>query len=207
MALMAENATATAELRKTIAQDSLASKENHRISLENHANTMKEIAERSKENEKLWKETARKIGDLGDKFGYFTEGMALPTMEKILTSMFKIDTIMPRFTKKLPNGRSLEYDVFGYCNGDVNNAVIVEIKSKLRKDDITEMIAELTAFKTIFPEYRQKHLYGILVAVDVPSLDLINQVEKNGLYFARIADNIFKINENKKVTDFNFIEA
>ena len=149
------------------------------------------------------KDTDRKISNLGDKFGYFTEGMALPTMEKLLYEKFDIDTITPRFTKKLPNGGFLEYDVFGYRNDTVNNAVIVEIKSKLRRDDILNMIKELKVFAQIFPEHANKHLYGIIVAVDVPSKDLIDLAEREGLYFARITNDIFSLNENNMAKDFN----
>ncbi|MCS6824287.1 MAG: DUF3782 domain-containing protein [Cytophagaceae bacterium] len=163
----------------------------------------KETDAKFKETDAKFKELGKKIGDLGDKFGYFTEGMALPTMEKILEEKFQIDTIMPRFTKKLRGGNFLEYDVFGYCNGDVNNAVIVEIKSKLRYDDIQELTNKLYDFKNIFPEFSDKHLYGILAAVDVPNKNLIDKVEEAGLYFARISEDIFTMNDNPKARDFN----
>lgn len=187
------------EIREILKEVALSQK----ISQKASSADFQEIRERFKETDKQIKETIRKISDLGDKFGYFTEGMALPTMEKILYEKFQLDTIMPRFTKKLPNGDFLEYDVFGYRNSTVNNAVIVEIKSKLRRDDVVEMVKELNAFSQIFPEHANKHLYGIIVAVDVPNKDLINQVEQAGLYFARICDDIFSMNENKMSKDFN----
>ncbi len=180
-----------------------SSLETERLMKESSLETDKRFQETERIIKEQNKELNRRIGDLGDKFGYFTEGMALPTMELILETRFKVDTITPRFKKKLPNGKQLEYDVFGYCNGTVNNAVVVEIKSKLKYDHITEMVGELQEFKTNFPEYASKHLFGILVAVDVPSKDLIDHVKAKGLYFARIANDIFAMEENLAATDFN----
>nr|VFK41848.1 MAG: hypothetical protein BECKTC1821D_GA0114238_101114 [Candidatus Kentron sp. TC] len=41
-------------------------------------------------------EQGRQIGGLGDKFGYFTEGMAMPSMERILAERFGMTFVMPR---------------------------------------------------------------------------------------------------------------
>ncbi len=189
---------------KTILKDLAVSQQaTERLLKERSLETEKRFQETERMMKDQNKELNRRIGDLGDKFGYFTEGMALPTMETILETRFKVDTITPRFKKKLPHGRQLEYDVFGYCNGTVNNAVVVEIKSKLKYDHITEMLIDLQEFKINFPEYSKKHLFGILVAVDVPSKDLIEHVKAKGLYFARIANDIFVMEENPTAKDFN----
>jgi hypothetical protein len=64
------------------------------------------------------KETARQIrqvnkqmGELGNKFSSFAEGMALPSMEKILYQDFGMDIVSPRAKAKKKNGRILEIDV------------------------------------------------------------------------------------------------
>ncbi|MCM8750714.1 hypothetical protein NET02_16375, partial [Thermomicrobiaceae bacterium CFH 74404] len=46
------------------------------------------LAEQSRETDRQLRELKRQIGGLGDKFGYFAEGMALPTMEKLLRRRF-----------------------------------------------------------------------------------------------------------------------
>lgn len=55
------------------------------------------------------KELGQQIGGLGDKFGYFTEGMALPSMERILTEQFGMSVIMPRVRvrQRLRSSRSI----------------------------------------------------------------------------------------------------
>jgi len=65
--------------------------------------------------EETWKqirENGKLIGGLDNKFGSFTEGMALPSMEKVLVEHFGMDTIMPRI-RKYRNGVQLEIDVLG----------------------------------------------------------------------------------------------
>lgn len=163
----------------------------------------KETDLKFKETNVFLKNIGKQIGGLGEKFGYFTEGMALPTMEKILERDFKLNTITPRFKRKFSPTKTVEYDVFGYCNGDVNNAVIVEIKSKLEEKHIEEMIQELKEFRVLFPEFSDKHLYGILAAVDVPKKDIVDKVKSSGIYFARISDNIFTMEPNSSAIDFN----
>lgn len=158
---------------------------------------------RSKKTEAYINNIGKQVGGLGEKFGYFTEGMALPTMEKILEKEFFINTVTPRFKRKFSPTKTVEYDVFGYCNGIVNNAVIVEIKSKLESKHVYELIDELNEFKTLFPEYKDKHLFGILAVVDIGDKDAINLATENGIYFARITDNIFTMQPNPNAKDFN----
>ena len=53
------------------------------------AETDKQIMKMSKKIDDL----GEKFGGLGEKFGGFTEGMAFPSMEKILRERFKMDVV------------------------------------------------------------------------------------------------------------------
>ena len=46
--------------------------------------SQKETDQRIKETDRFVKELGKQIGGLGEKFGSFTEGLALPSMERIL---------------------------------------------------------------------------------------------------------------------------
>lgn len=144
--------------------------------------------------EETWKqirENGKLIGGLDNKFGSFTEGMALPSMEKVLAEHFGMDTIMPRI-RKYRNGVQLEIDVLGYVNGDLNRAVVVEIKSHLREDGIQQMLSILERFPTFYPEHADKELVGVLAVVDAPH-ELRTRVLAEGLYLARIHDEVFTL--------------
>ncbi len=45
--------------------------------------------------DKQLKELGKQIGGLGEKFGSFTEGLALPSMTKILRERFKMEVSSP----------------------------------------------------------------------------------------------------------------
>ena len=149
--------------------------------------TSKEVRETSR----LVKELGQQIGGLGNQFGSFTEGLALPSMQKILRQRFGVDTISPsvRLTR---DGQHLEIDVLAYANGDINAVYVVEVKSHLREKDIEQLLKILERFPVWFPEHRNKALYGILAAVDLPE-SLIPQVVAQGLYRARIHDDLFEM--------------
>ena len=144
-----------------------------------------------KETDRMIKELGQQIGGLGNKFGSFTEGLALPSMQKILRQRFGVDTISPS-VRVSRDGQHLEIDVLAYANGAVNAAYVVEVKSHLRESDIQQLLNILQRFSYWFPEHRDKALYGILAAVDIPEA-LIPQVLAQGLYLAQIHDDLFTL--------------
>jgi hypothetical protein len=140
---------------------------------------------------KQTQELGKQIGGLGKKFGSFTEGLALPLMERILQKQFGMEIISPsvRVSKA---GEHMEIDVLAYANGDINTAYVVEVKSHPREESITQLKTLLQKFRVFFPEHSNKKLRGILAAVDW-SEDLKEQVLKEGLYVARIHDEVFEL--------------
>ncbi|REJ54857.1 MAG: DUF3782 domain-containing protein [Microcystis aeruginosa DA14] len=151
----------------------------------------KENAQQQKETDKQLKELGKQIGGLGAKFGSFTEGLALPSMETILGQQFGMEVISPsvRVSKE---GQHLEIDVLAYTNGELNTAYIVEVKSHVRQEDITQLKSILQRFRRFFPEHKDKKLYGILATVDL-SPELREKILQEGLYVARIHDQVFEL--------------
>ncbi|NCR46769.1 MAG: DUF3782 domain-containing protein, partial [Microcystis aeruginosa SX13-01] len=126
----------------------------------------KETERRQQETDRQLRELGQQIGGLGAKFGSFTEGLALPSMETILRQRFGMEVVSPsvRVSKE---GQHLEIDVLAYSNGELNTAYIVEVKSHVRQEDITQLKSILQRFRRFFPEHKDKKLYGILAAVDL----------------------------------------
>ena len=153
---------------------------------------MQETNDRSiRDIDRQLQENARLIQRLGAKFGSFTEGLALPAMEKILRDRFGMEVISPsvRVSKA---GQHLELDVLAYANGPVNAAYIVEVKSHAREESIAQLKTLLHRFRDFFPEHRDKQLYGILAAVDL-SASLREKALQEGLYVAHIHDEAFTL--------------
>jgi hypothetical protein len=150
-----------------------------------------ETARKMRETDRQIKELGKRIGGLGEKFGSFTEGLALPSMERLLRERFGMEVISPsvRITK---GGRHLEIDVLAYANGPINAAYVVEVKSHLREEGITQLRELLQRFREFLPEHRDKRLYGILAAVDLTPA-LRERVLHEGFYVARIQDQVFTL--------------
>lgn len=154
---------------------------------------MQETDRLIKENGRFIKELGKQIGGLGKKFGSFTEGLALPSMERILQDRFGMEIISPS-VRASKGGQHLEIDVLAYANSDINTAYVVEVKSHPREESITQLKNLLQKFRTFFPEHKDKKLYGILAAVDW-SDDLKQQALREGLYVASIHDEVFELAE------------
>ncbi|HEV2846829.1 MAG TPA: DUF3782 domain-containing protein [Thermoanaerobaculia bacterium] len=150
-----------------------------------------ELVEAQKETDRQLKELGKQLGGLGDKFGSFTEGLALPSMTKILGRDFHMDKIAARVRAR-NNGHSMEIDVLAYSRDLAGDAVIVEVKSHLREDGLEQMRKILRDFRDFFPEHAHRKIYGILAVVDAPD-DLREKVLREGIYLARIHDGQFEI--------------
>ena len=135
------------------------------------------------------------IGGLANKFGGFTEGMAFPSMTKLLEEKFTLDYIQTRVKAK-NHGKKVELDVYGYANSTVNQVVIVEVKSLLKEEHVDEMQKKIQNFKTIFPQHEEKKVYAILAYVDYKSEKVLQQAEKQGFYLACIHDDVFSLSNS-----------
>ena len=165
----------------------------------------KEIAAEQKETAKQIKQTQKQLGELGNKWGTFTEGMAIASIKKILNDKFNIPVISRNVEKRM-NGESIEMDAFGYENSTVNTAVIVEIKSHLRDDSVEQIERIMEDFPRFFPDHADKKLYGIIACVHAPD-NIKNLLRKKGIYLAVLHDDIFELYDFKNFTpkDFNHL--
>ena len=156
-----------------------------------------------KEVDKQIKQTQKQLGELGNKWGTFTEGMAIASIKKILFEKFNIPIITHNVQKRM-NGESIEMDAFGYENSTINTAVIVEIKSHLREEAVEQIERIMEDFPKFFPDHAEKKLYGILACVHAPD-SIKNLLRKKGIYLAVLHDDIFELHDFKNFTpkDFN----
>jgi hypothetical protein len=153
------------------------------------AKFQQETARSQRETDRQLKELGKQIGGLGQKFGGFTEGMAFPSMSKILTEKFGMDVVATR-VKSRKAALPLELDVLAYSNSGQNQAYVVEVKSHLRPEGLEQIKKTLQQFPESFPEHKDKALYGILAVVDAPE-DLRQQALNEGIYMAGIHDEQF----------------
>jgi hypothetical protein len=144
-----------------------------------------------KETETMLKELGKQIGGLGEKFGSFAEGMALPSMQKILREKFGMEVVSPSVRIR-KGGKETEIDVLAYANGEINEAYVVEVKSHAREESLKQLRDILAHFREFFPEHKDKKVFGILAAVEL-SASLRARILKAGCYVARIREDIFEL--------------
>lgn len=151
----------------------------------------REITDQQRENDNVVSRVAKLVGEIGNKFGSFTEGMAFPSMDKVLRKQFGMKTVTTNYTTEAGSD-TLEIDVLGLANGDVNTAVIVEVKSHLKRRDIEQTLKTMERFRRLHPEHANKKLYGIIACVS-GSKEQREQAQRAGLFVASIHDEVFEL--------------
>jgi Protein of unknown function (DUF3782) len=153
----------------------------------------KEADERSKALDKQIAEISVQIGGIGNKFGHYTEALILPSMDRVLHERFGVELERIATRERRRNGdRMMELDCFGYKNGIINTAYVVEVKDIVKERHVEQMLKILADFPDFFTEHADKHLYGIIAAIEAPS-DVQRMMANAGLYYADITNNIFEL--------------
>ncbi len=78
----------------------------------------------------------------------------------------------------------------------MNEAYVVEVKNRLREEGINQLKQIMNSFRLLFPEHKDKQIYGIIAAVDI-SEALKKRVLDAGFYVARIKDETFSLDTPK----------
>ena len=157
-----------------------------------NARSINALRASQKETDRQIKELGTQIGGLGRKFGSFAEGLSYASIEKILREDFELNEFVTPAARMRKEGREEEYDVLAYSNGSIDKGMIVEIKSKLRQEDIDQMKRKMEEVFYWLPEHKNTAFYGMVAYVSGPS-DLKKQIIENGWYMARVGDEIFEM--------------
>lgn len=154
--------------------------------------------EERRKTELALRELGKQIGGLANKFGSFTEGLALPSVQHLLFERFGVEDFMPRRRKRFA-GETLELDALGIVNGNRNEAYIVEIKSHLRTEAIEQLKSILAKFRTAFPEYKTMKLYGLIAATDA-SDDALREAQEAGFYVLTFEEDLMRFHDEHGFT-------
>lgn len=152
-----------------------------------------QLLQSKNETDRQLRELAQQIGGISNKFGTFTEGLSLPSVQRLLFDRFDVEDFMPRRRRRV-NGETIELDALGVVNGLRNEAYIVEIKSHLRMDGVEQLHSTVLRFRSVFPEYNDKKVFGLLVAADA-SADAVEACRKAGFYLITFEDDIMRFHD------------
>lgn len=184
------------ELKELVASLAIDTKELRQAQIENEriiAEERRKTEEERRKTEQMLRELGKQIGGLGNKFGSFTEGLALPSVQRLLFERFGVEDFMPRRRKRV-GSETIELDALGLVNGTRNEAYIVEIKSHLRSESVQQMTTILQKFRTTFPEYASMKLFGIIAAADA-SAEALKEAREAGFYALTFEDDLMQFHD------------
>ncbi|MBI4660318.1 MAG: DUF3782 domain-containing protein [Verrucomicrobia bacterium] len=137
------------------------------------------------------KELGQQIGGLGNKFGDFAEGMAMPSLVEILAKHFGAEQIIE--TRLVRKGEDeIELDLIGTSNGHAKSVVAAEVKSVLNRRELDKFIRNLRRFFEFFPHFKGYDLYGVLAVVK-SSKEMDQLALAQGIGVARMRGDIFRL--------------
>ena len=149
------------------------------------------VAEERQKTEREIRQVNKQLGELGNKFGSFTDGLAWPSLERMMYRDFGMNVVAHRH-RTHKNGKTLELDVLAYDTGSLNEAYVIEVKSRLDQGGIDQVLESIALLPQFFPPAHDRKIYGMIAAVDIPE-NLYKAAIKEGLYIARISDGSFKL--------------
>jgi hypothetical protein len=142
------------------------------------------------EMDKTIKQTQKQLGELGNKLGSFAEGLAYPTVERIMLEEMGMSTVSQNL-KVEKGGNSLEIDAFGYSNGSINKVTVGEIKSHFREEHIEQLEKICGKIYEFMPDHQGKEVNGMIIFVKGDK-NSIQKAIKRGIYVVQANDENFK---------------
>jgi hypothetical protein len=141
-----------------------------------------ELRENSKETALQMKQTDRKLGELGNRFGELAEHLVAPSIhEKFNALGYHFDAVSPGGTEiKDPGGET--YAEIDILLQNTEYLVAVEIKSKLREEDVDAHVRRLEILRRWADKHRDDRKIRGAAAGAIVSREVRQYALKAGLY-------------------------
>lgn len=124
-------------------------------------------------------------GKFDSRWGQFMESLVEGDLVPLLQARgIEVDTTSGRYKKKR-NGEHMEIDIVALNGGE---AVVVEVKTKLRAGAVTRFVEKLQVFQDWFPDHRHRTIYGAMAYLE-GSEDVARYAERQGLFLIRATGN------------------
>ncbi len=118
-------------------------------------------------------------GELANKMGTIVEDIIFPATRPVIRKYFKCDPIdLMMNVERKRNGRREEFDVVAVCEDKV---FLIEVKSTLRQEYISQVKEKAERFRELFPEYNDKKLILILGTLNIKR-EFLERLTKEGIY-------------------------
>jgi hypothetical protein len=144
-----------------------------------------ETAQRSRETdrkldrlERTVERTSKIVGDLGNRLGEFVEYSMKPDLVRIFRERGLDVHDLCRDLTGEHNGFAAQVDLLVF-NDDV--CVAVEVKSKLKVEDVDRHVERMEHFRELFPRFASPRILGAIAAVVLPP-DVAKYAYRRGFF-------------------------
>jgi len=136
-------------------------------------------------------EMNRKWGALSNKLGTLVEDLVAPSLPHVIEERLneRAYDLMVRLKRRLPDGRVKEFDALVITPDCV---CLNSTKATLRVADVDGFVADITEFRTFFPEHDALPLVGILASLSVEK-SVLAYAEKQGFLVLAVGDELMEI--------------
>ena len=170
-------ATVQEEVWEILRKLALSSEETNRRMQETDRH-MQETDRQMKETDRKLKEVTTAIGRLSNRLGEFVEEMVRPAVVRLFQQRGIAVHQVYRGVYAERDGDAMEIDLLVVNNLD---AVLVEVKSELKADDVKDHVSRLGRFKKLCPQYAGFRVMGAVAAMVVPE-DTARFAYRQGLF-------------------------
>jgi len=132
------------------------------------AETDKRFKETDRRLDKRFRETDKKIKELASLFtgqwGKLIEALVKPSALKLFRERGVKVTETYQRLESCRNGSQMEIDIL---LANDKEAVVIEVKTTLKVEDVREFLDDLTRFTFFFPRYKGLILYGGVAGIQI----------------------------------------
>ena len=122
---------------------------------------IREIAERSRERDK---ELRRLEGIFTGQWGKLVEALVTPSALRLFQERGVKVTETSRRVERVRDGLQMEIDIL---LSNTQEAVVIEVKTTLKVEDVREFLEQLERFTFFFPRYKGMSIYGGVAAIHI----------------------------------------
>ena len=188
------------ETRNSI-QETRNSIQETRNSIQETRNSIQELRESQKQTDEQMRKTDIKlnkfIGDTGNRWGKLGENLVKGSLAQRLKERgIQVEGVMTNADKG-----DAEFDIIAVNGKEV---VVVEVKATLDPSDVDKFKKNIEKFKTLWPEFKEKTVYGAIAFLIKSNRQAESLAEKKGFFvISATGDVIIKNEKNFKPKVFN----
>jgi hypothetical protein len=143
------------------------------------------------ETDRRFKQVNDQLGKLGNRLGEFVEGLVKPAVVRLFRERgIEVHEVYPEVEVNRADG-GIEIDLLVVNDTE---AVLVEVKSKLKDSDVNDHLERLAKFKRLLPRYADVRAMGAVAAMVIPE-SVARYAERQGFFvLAQSGDDVVILN-------------